>query len=60
MYGSTHVEFKTVGYTAQWDVTNEVYGLFDLKRAPSGSSLTIGGFAGCSATVLGAGSCPGF
>jgi hypothetical protein len=34
--------------------------LFDLRRAPSGSSLTIGGLAGCSATVLGAGSCPGF
>ena len=34
--------------------------LFDLRRAPSGSSLTIGGLAGCSATVLGAGICPGF
>jgi hypothetical protein len=32
--------------------------LFDLRRAPSVSSLTIGGCAGCSATVLGAGSCP--
>jgi hypothetical protein len=31
--------------------------LFDLRRAPSVSSLTIGGFAGCSATVLGVGSC---
>ncbi len=30
--------------------------LFDLRRAPSGSSLTIGGCAGCNATVLGAGS----
>jgi mannitol-1-/sugar-/sorbitol-6-phosphatase len=27
---------------------------------PVDSSLTIGGFAGCSATVLGGGSCPGF
>ena len=34
--------------------------LFDFRRAPSGSSLTIGGCAGCSATVLGVGSCPGF
>jgi hypothetical protein len=34
-------------------------GLFDLRRAPSVSSLTIGGCAGCSATVRGAGSCPG-
>src|SRR3954467_8697686 len=33
--------------------------LFDFRRAPSGSSLTIGGCAGCSATVPGAGSCPG-
>jgi hypothetical protein len=33
--------------------------LFDLRRAPSGSSLTIGGCAGCSATVRGAGSSPG-
>ena len=33
--------------------------LFDLRRAPSVSSLTIGGFAGCSATVLDAGSCAG-
>jgi hypothetical protein len=36
-----------------------VSGLFDLRRAPLGSSLTIGGCAGCSATVLGAGSSPG-
>jgi hypothetical protein len=34
--------------------------LFDLRRAPWGSSLTIGVFAGCSATVLGGGSCSGF
>jgi tetratricopeptide (TPR) repeat protein len=34
-------------------------GLFDFRRAPSGFSLTIGGCAGCSATVPGAGSCPG-
>jgi hypothetical protein len=33
--------------------------LFDFRRAPSGFSLTIGGCAGCSATVLGVGSCPG-
>ena len=31
-------------------------GLFDLRRAPSVSSLTIGGCAGCSATVRGVGS----
>jgi hypothetical protein len=36
-----------------------VWWLFDLRRAPSVSSLTIGGCAGCSATVLGAGSFPG-
>ncbi len=34
-------------------------GLFNFGRAPSDSSLTIGGSAGCSATVLVAGSCPG-
>jgi hypothetical protein len=34
--------------------------LFDLRRAPLGFSLTIGVFAGCSAIVLGGGSCPGF
>jgi hypothetical protein len=33
--------------------------LFNFRRAPSVSSLTIGGSAGCSATVPGAGSCPG-
>jgi group II intron reverse transcriptase/maturase len=33
--------------------------LFDFRRAPSSSSLTIGGCAGCSATVRGAGSSPG-
>jgi len=33
--------------------------LFDFRRAPSDSSLTIGGSAGCSATVPGASSCPG-
>ena len=32
---------------------------FNFERAPSVSSLTIGGFAGCSATVPGGGSCPG-
>ena len=37
----------------------QVYGLFNFERAPSVSSLTIGGCAGCSATVLGGGSCPG-
>ena len=37
-----------------------VNGLFDLRRAPSGSSLTIGGSAECSATVLGADSCLGY
>jgi Predicted nucleotide-binding protein containing TIR-like domain len=25
MYGSTYVELKTAGYTARWDVTNEVH-----------------------------------
>jgi hypothetical protein len=34
--------------------------LFDLRRAPSDFSLAIGVFAGCSAIVLGGGSCPGF
>jgi hypothetical protein len=34
-------------------------GLFDFKRAPSVSSLTIGGSAGCNATVPGADSSPG-
>ena len=33
--------------------------LFDFRRAPSGSSLTIGGFAGCSSTVPGGDGCPG-
>jgi nitroimidazol reductase NimA-like FMN-containing flavoprotein (pyridoxamine 5'-phosphate oxidase superfamily) len=44
------------------NVTFEVddIGLFDLRRAPSVSSLTIGGCAGCSATVRGGGSSPGF
>src|SRR3954464_6643057 len=36
------------------------YRLFDLKRAPLVFSLTIGGCAGCSATVPGGGSCPDF
>ena len=35
------------------------YWLFNFGRAPSVSSLTIGGSAGCSATVPGAGSSPG-
>jgi transposase len=39
----------------QGPLTNELFS----RRAPSGFSLTIGGCAGCSATVLGAGSCPG-
>ena len=38
----------------------QVLGLFDFRRAPSVSSLTFGGYAGFSATVLGGGSCPGF
>jgi MFS family permease len=40
-------------------VCTGLFGLFDFRRAPSGSSLTIGGCAGCSATVPGGGSCPG-
>src|SRR5947209_20141907 len=36
----------------------EVIRFFDFRRAPSGSALTIGGCAGCSATVLSAGSFP--
>jgi hypothetical protein len=35
-------------------------GLFDLRRAPSVSSLTIGGCAACSATVPAVGNSPGF
>jgi hypothetical protein len=40
--------------------TRLVKRLFDLRRAPSDFSLAIGVFAGCSAIVLGGGSCPGF
>jgi hypothetical protein len=42
----------------QWQ-PREVNRLFNFGRAPSDSSLTIGGSAGCSATVPVAGSCPG-
>src|SRR4051794_17305747 len=48
----------TTSPTKVWNV-GAVKRLFNFGRAPSSSSLTIGGVAGGSATVLGAGSCPG-